>query len=376
MITSSANPWRTSWSIELADGDGTIELRDRVADLMGVEDEWRVDEEDGFIWWAYQLESHVLITPGENDDGETVYRVECSVVLATVNDVDDDDKVVASMASMTGVGALRFLSDGETIAATTTAYVDRFDEDALRRFALVARTLVYFGEYTAPALASEERGTLAISSHPSAGVRDEPSIQIRLGRYLTAEGLGPSPFTTEHLEEAIESPDHPWLSYKRPSGVHRGVYSLVTTDVELALESFSRPEDVAFVELSILDRHPSYGSAITVLTSYPGLEDVDAVELAAELNDAESNEWTGVPLLGTWWADEANGSLLHVSIIPRNCADEGLFDEVLVAESYRCRWFAQRYELDQGLTDLIEMSGGSEREAAEFILHWRNRPMS
>lgn len=44
--------------------------------------------------------------------------------------------------------------------------------------------------------------------------------------------------------------------------------------------------------------------------------------------------------------------------------------------SFRCRWLAQRFDLDLGLAELVELSDGSESDAAELALLWRDRPIS
>ena len=230
-------------------GLAAIEL---VRERLGVDDEWCVDYERGFTWWAHDLAQSVWSEEAFDDDGIVIWRLHARTDL--VRRVPAGARGAALLSRLNAFSPLSCLSyhaaEPETLQLVASAYLheDSFDWVA-PLFQLATGLQVADAEELAGPLADALQAELAASAHPDYGARGEPDEMLGVVSALPLREGG-SRFAGTELEDIARA-------------LMEGPSVLATADHDGLSAEFPFLDTTSLLMIETRELHPRLGSGVS-----------------------------------------------------------------------------------------------------------------
>lgn len=281
-------PWRNKEDL------GTT-LVAHIHDQLKIGDKYLLDVGRGFTWWAGDFSQTVVSDHGLFHNASTLYRlhIETEVVKAHGHAREILPQIATLLGQQCSLSAITYHEDSDTFRMHCSVYANYECEEWLRKVLLAATSLqLSEAKLFGAALAQHKGITLAISSHPNAGMREQPDPLTEVeSRFIVPAGAGPSRWVgCNEWEEARDNMKR--ISLK------------VSTDGATCIEGeFEFVGNSAPIRLSISaeDRHPRLGSGLQCLLTIPSGGGPDVLSAITEsLNESERREWNWCHDLGAW----------------------------------------------------------------------------
>lgn len=331
----------------MTSADPGLEMVERLAALLQVDDEWTVRRERGFTWWSYRLAQHIEAGPVDESQGMAVSTVR--IRTDVVNEVTDTAmalEMVGLVNAQETMSALVFDEEARSISECCTGVVHAENLDAMQMllgFAAVLQNKA--GHSRAHPIADVTKATIAQSEHPISGERPEEDELLSVAGETVAAGQSQSSAYAGALIAAL--PD-----FANGFGfVGSGDESGFTCEVpygEIGAGSVGQDAgQTALVRMFADQPHPEFGSgALCVLAIPVTFGDDDAARSAANtLNLIEATEATMTNLIGGWTKDPSSpvSSLAFTCFLPNTIARAGVLENMLLSFAMRSQFAAQHY---------------------------------
>jgi hypothetical protein len=193
------------------------------------------------------------------------------------------------------------------------------------------------------ALAELLKGKVDSTCHPRSGERCVPDDMLNVIEHVfMPHGQRASPFTEAEFQSVLNT---------RPGVLASGGGAGLTVEFPFVggmPAGFSRDLETALLQATGTQENPQLGSGALLRLSLPlggAPERLD--HMAQSMNYAETQDWTGAPLLGAWCTDERLG-LTFVSFLPTFIYRPGLLNVMVQYAERRTTW-ARWYLAQQGM---------------------------
>lgn len=331
-------------------GRGTLQWLS--SNQLKTDPEWSVHLEKGFSWWPdRQRQTVEQVKEMRGPDGETGYVIEIRTDVA--KDVDLSESVLRfldlfSMQCCT-MAAPIYDFKSKSISLRSSVRVHDGIAGWMNPLISVAAALQAFeAKSLGSSLASHAGCSVAESPHPSSGFANSPDEIMDLEAELfMPHGEQPSRWLASEFSEAVRK-------------YMQGPPSVMSTDGGQGLTAeFPFGDSTSLLRLQGDQRHPSYGSGLLVLQSFPipVASELEGIQKAFEFNAWEAASGPYGYLFGSYAFQR--GMLHFVSFYPNAMYRQGLIPNLYYAAAERARAVSLRVTgRDWREEDFQERRGG------------------
>lgn len=313
-----------------------------VRERLGVDDEWCVDHDRGFTWWAHDLAQSVWSEEAFDDDGIDIWRLHARTDLA--RHVPREPHFAELLSRLNALGPMSGLAfhatEPGTLQLVSSAYLHQESfEWVVPVFQLATGLQVAGGHELASPLADVLQAERAASSHPEHGERVEPDEMLDVVSALPLREGG-SRFAGTELEGLGR------FLFEGPS-------VLATSDRDGLNAEFPFDGTTSLFSIETRELHPRLGAGVRLVLTLPQVAlDQDAERQALELNGLEMRDLTRAHLLGGWCLTPDEEPLLAFhSFVPNVAFRPGVLTNLALSMAVRASWIAQQVgtgRLDEG----------------------------
>ena len=315
-------------------------------DLL-IDDEWIFRHDGGFTWWPGVLAQNVMLDgPFEATDGATGYTLR--VWTDVVRDVSDEVAALDMLASANmyqTLSALVWHPEDRCIREMMSVLVyEDTAADWAPRLALGAVLQNSAALARCAALAEAVGGTIAVSSHPFSGERNEPDEVLAASTAAAIPGgTEPSKFAGEILNRLLRFEPPPWLAANGDGSGFTAEFECLSavTGAEAGTGPDPGAPATSLLQVFIDQPHPDIGSGALVVLRVPfDIPDDEVPSVTNFLNSSEIDE-TRVPAIGAWCRNPfSDGGVAHVTFLPSVLARHGILENIANYTAVRSRWVA------------------------------------
>lgn len=304
-----------------------------VRERLGVDDEWCVDHERGFTWWAHDLAQSVWAEEGFDDGGIVVWRLHARTDLVRgVPPAANAAEVLARLNAFSPLSCLALhATEPGTLQLVASAYLH---EGSLGWVAPLFQLATGFQVAAAHELAGPVANALgaqrAVSAHPDRGQRLVPDEMLGLIWSLPlreSDSLFAGPELGGLARTLMEGPS---------------TFATATRDGLTAEFPFLETTSVLSIEAT--ERHPRLGAGVRLTLTLPrGPRARRPAEEAVELNGLEMRDFTRAHLLGGWCltADHVPSIAFH-AFFPNVAYQPGVLTNLALSMAVRADWVARQ----------------------------------
>ncbi|MCS6800406.1 MAG: hypothetical protein NZ773_00465 [Dehalococcoidia bacterium] len=307
------------------------EILNYVYRRMRIDAEWCQWGERGFTWWGSLLSQTVWAEPPQYRIDREITRLHCRMpLLRNVKETPQLREMLDLANGTATLSALDWHAETGTIALHASVYAHTENVHWLQELFTNAVALqAAESSEIALVLLKVLGGELAVSAHPTSGIREIPDGMMSAIKTAYLPGGGDKPvdltlgFDLIEREYLIPS----LLPYSRSDGV---VVAPIPLD----------DRQSTFVPLQIdgRDPHPRVGYGAWFILKFPQKYDrLDPIRL----NRLEIEEQTSAHLLGGW-ARSPEGRITFVSFLPALICFPIFFDALFLRSLNRAEWLHKK----------------------------------
>lgn len=299
-----------------------------IREALSVDDEWALDDDRGFTWWAGDLAQFVWSDAPLNDDGIVIWRLHARTDL--VRDVGDaaDSELLSRLNALSPLSCLAFHpTEARTLQLVSSVYVHEESlEWVTSLFQLATAFQVADAHAIAHALADALQGEVAATVHPERGRREEPDEMLSVVDALPLREGG-SRFAGAELEGLAQT-------------LMAGPSVLATSDRDRLSAEFPFRDRTSLLQIETRDLHPRLGAGVRMTLTLPSLpRTTDPAEEALELNGLELRDLTRAHLLGGWClTPEEEPSIAFHAFFPNAAYRPGVLTNLALSMAMRAAW--------------------------------------
>lgn len=304
-----------------------------VRERLGVDDEWCVDHERGFTWWAHDLAQSVWSEEAFDDDGIVIWRLHARIDLVRqMTREPRDSELLSRLNAFSPLASLAFhATEPGTLQLVSSAYVheESFDWVAVL-FQLAAGLQVADGHELATPLANALGAERAVSAHPDHGERAEPDEMLAVVSALPLREGG-SRFAGVELERLGRA-------------LMDGPSVLATADRDGLSAEFPFRDSTSLLTIETRELHPRLGAGVRLTLALPRVpRDREPADEALELTGLEMRDLTRTHLLGGWCLTPDDEPLLAFhAFFPNVAYRTGVLTNLAWSMAVRASWVAQQ----------------------------------
>ena len=158
------------------------EAREHLIRRLFIDDEWRVDHDQGFSWWPWFLRQDVAVAATDQGTGidrpDTLLRVTATTETVRVPDEATGLHLVAEANRTFPFGA--FILRDRTVVATSSVALNPLCRGMLTAFHQAMLVQATAAHQIADSYVSEPGVEILASDHPRSGARAEPDELLRI----------------------------------------------------------------------------------------------------------------------------------------------------------------------------------------------------
>jgi hypothetical protein len=298
---------------------------------MMIDDEWSVDRDRGFTWWAADFAQHIWADEPQRVEEFTLSRIHARTDLVTGFDATDENlKAVGLLARYATLsGPLIDPGNPQRLQLASSLVVHEETEGlATQLMAWAATIQVAEGHIIAPAYAEACHSTVAASPHPSSGQRTQGDDLLNIIAALVApHGEHPSMWADGEIEQVGDL-------FQGPPCV------LANADRTGLTAEFPFSSRTSLLQVMTNEGNPRLGNGCLMLLTLPwGGNDVDTARMALELNAAEQGAPESGYFLGSWC--HYDRGLTFVSFLPNVLHKPGMVQNLVMSSVNRVRWVTE-----------------------------------
>lgn len=303
-------------------------LIDQLYTTLEIEDEWSLRSSRAFTWWGDHLAQRVWAAPPREGDTSVVRVHAETAFLREVHDSPETAARLAALNRFATLSALAWKRESREVWLHAVAYVHHENVAWMRP--LLAKVLAL--QVTQAHAEVDEAcallgGEIASSDHPGSGRRKAPDLRLeQLGAIYAREGSGESPFSEADFDALLGLEPRPWLTARREG---RGLVA--------ELPAGGDGEETATLVATADTTHPRFGSGLHLRVGPPVPAGAGMAGIAAQLNAAEAEEWTGTSFMGAWCSGHDDRLWFGV-FVPATLYEPGVLARLLADAAARVRW--------------------------------------
>lgn len=290
---------------------------------LQIDQEWLVQEQRSFEWWAHRLRQRVWAEPVRSSGGHDVVRVqaECDL-LRGVQDRDAAVELANELNADAGLDALVFVPERAEVVSRLSCVMHENVLWLAQLLAIAVAHQVGLAESRADQLAAILGGEVATSSHPESGRRPEPDEMLNIVPSLAAEAVD-VPLGRADYEDVAEQLRQVVLASPGDTGFTAEVPFWGATPAVAAMALDQPGPETALVTVSedeVLPRNAlgaaaRLGSGLVVRLRLPvDASDLGELEAGNRLNRSQTEDWSPAHLMGAWHVE--NETVAFASFVP------------------------------------------------------------
>lgn len=308
-----------------------------VHEHLKVEEQWSVDIDRGFMWWAEDFCQKVWADLGMFQSARNIFRLHVETeLLRGRGRAQNFDLALAQEMKDARLSAVCFDPDRDMFVLHTSLYLTGDDLEWLPRLFLTAAALqVDEAHVIGHDLAQTLHATPAASGHPSHGLRSSPAPVLGvIEKNFKPHGSQPS-----RWEDSAEWKETEWAMDRQASSFESDHRTHLTA-------YFPWPLSDGAVSLSITTDapHPQLGNGLNMVLRLPlDMSPEKCAHTAMALNNLERKEWLRCQMLGSWGFDE--GKLQFECFVPNVAHHDGVLMNLALSMSIRAQWVADQFAI-------------------------------
>jgi hypothetical protein len=308
---------------------------------------WSTWNERGFAWWGKDFRQRVWSDPAVDDDGFLIFRLHARTDL--LEDFELSRQNVALLAAANAFATTSALvpseEDPTRIELCASVFVHAETLDWVQRlFGLVVAMQAADAQIKGPQLAEVFETRLAISSHPTGGLRPEADEMLRITeQVIIPRGRAASTWRGPQMEDVlalIQENPHVILATGDQDEL-TAEFPFLGEDVPVTVLAQAQPLETSLFQAVTTQPNPELGHGLLLILQLPlSLEATEAQEESVRLNQRELQSFTRAHFFGSWCAQ--GDTLAFVAFFP-NAARIGGNDlqNLVISAAARAKWVAE-----------------------------------
>lgn len=309
------------------------ELVAEVHAVLRIQDQWMIEQGNGFTWWAADFAQSVWCDMGLYFNAQTTYRLHAETdLLRGRRQPHLYESVIEKEMDACSFSAVIYDEPSDTFRLHTSIFATHENVGWLKKvfFAAVALQVAEASQI-GHKLATAIGGVPASSAHPTAGIRSTPDPNLAVvPRYFGPQGVLPSRWTGapewQLMERTMEREAHNfWCDHR----------SALTAD--FPWDAGPSPESRIRLEISSEQPHPVLGNGLCQTLTVPlRLTPEHVARMALELNAYERKEWKRSQMLGSWV--NHNDTLAYRCFVPNTVYNPEILQNLSLSMAVRAQW--------------------------------------
>jgi hypothetical protein len=345
-------------------------------DAMQVDRQWSHFEGRGFSWWPLHLAQRIWAEDVRDDAGEKIWRVHARSEMWGGLASGRAAEALQHLNKTTVLSAAVYEDSGGKVVLRCSIYLHGQNWDWASKLFKVAVAIqanfALFGAQPEEFGAKPDR-----SAHPTSGLRSERDDILNFTSQVVFQGLTKNDFRAADLKHAMATAPRFWTVGATDHAIAMEVpfatYDTDPTDLkaertleEAARRSRTDPSDAlrilwfkneggdlrgvasantkikfgstALLQVIVDNPHPALGDGALVRLDLPIRPTLQrALQIARQLNTAETIEWVRSHSVGAWSVGP-EGYLTHVVFLPAFLKPVDVLPNLLLAASIRVQW--------------------------------------
>lgn len=302
-----------------------------VFDVLAPQQEWLLNQPDGFTWWPGEMAVRVWTDEGIFRNSRSYYRLHCETDLVRAGKHKTElDAILEGLMDQCVYSSLLYERRTDTYRLHASIYAEQEIAHWVSKLFLTAARMQVAEAYKIVDVVTERlHPSHAVSSHPASGVREERDPSIGSGcEAIVTEGQLPSKWAgLQEWRDVDWAMERLAMRWQKSDG-----RSSLSTFYWAADESQSLRLDITCDE-----PHSVFGNGVHFTLSVPLKMSAQHVAyMALELNQHERDNWTKTHMLGSWC--NHGGSLAFRLFVPNANYQDGVLHELSVAMATRAVW--------------------------------------